>query len=326
MKILVTGAAGFIGGNLISLLEKSNIDFLGIDNFSPYYSAEMKMEHVAFHLKSKKIQVIDISNKGELEKTIKGFKPTHVIHLAAQGGVRASKNFPAPYIAINQMGFLNTLSISEDLGVEKFLYASSSSVYGEGLTPPFSESDRTYAPKSLYALSKLADELMAKHLPVKDTKRIGLRFFTVYGPWGRPDMAIFRILASSRFNEEFQLTANYELMRDFTYVSDVTKAILELLKLDFTSNKNEIFNIAGGNPYNFSQMFKFLEELGIKIKIKQFVQDELDVNVTHASVEKLKKTGICIPETNLKKGLELTYDWVQKIDLKKLRNWYEYTS
>ena len=325
MKILVTGAAGFIGGNLIKHFENLNIEVLGIDNYSPYYSVEMKKSHIqSLNLKSQ-IKNIDICDLEELKKTVSKFNPDHVVHLAAQGGVRASKINPIPYLETNQIGFLNILKVTEEVGSKKFIYASSSSVYGDGLKAPFSESDKPFTSKSLYALSKASNELIAKHLPLGGTQRIGLRFFTVYGPWGRPDMAIFRILASSILNEEFTYTANDSLQRDFTFVDDVSNVISELISKDSAMGESQIYNVAGGKPYTFGQMFSLMEEFGVKPKMIVKSQDSLDVNITHASTSKLAKAGITIPNTSLRSGIRNTFEWISKIDKNNLREWYEYS-
>ena len=326
MKILVTGAAGFIGGNLISSLKKNNIDFVGIDNFSPYYQEDMKQCHIDSLSLNDKVINLDICDKDALKNLINKFKPSHVVHLAGQGGVRASKFDPIPYIESNQIGFLNVLQESEKAGATKFIFASSSSVYSEGLIAPFSESDKPYAPKSLYALSKLADELMAKSLPTKNTKRIGLRFFTVYGPWGRPDMAIFRLLASSILEKEFIFTANSNLMRDFTYVDDVIRVIFELINLRDSSKSPEIYNVAGGRPHTFSEIFDILNNQNIPIRIKNAISDELDVNITHASTLKLSKSGIYVPNTSIVDGIMETWKWMKNINQAKLLQWYEYST
>ena len=325
MKILITGAAGFIGGNLIKRLEDLGLEVFGIDNYSPYYSIGMKKSHVnSLKLKSN-IETIDICDSKAVKEVFLKFKPDQVVHLAAQGGVRASKTNPIPYLETNQIGFLNVLTATEEAGAGKFIYASSSSIYGDGLEAPFSELDLPFSPKSLYALSKTSNELVAKYLPLRDTQRIGLRFFTVYGPWGRPDMAIFRILASSILNEEFVYTANDSLKRDFTYVDDVSKVISELISSSTGFTDSQIFNVAGGNPYTFSQMFSIMEEFGVKPKMVVKSQDSLDVNITHASTIKLMNSGIRIPDTTLRVGIQNTLNWMSGVDKNNLREWYEYS-
>ena len=321
MKILVTGAAGFIGGNLLAKLKEKGVSSIGIDSFTNYYSPDMKEKRVNQLGISEIVKTVDIGNEDELRRVFKEFKPTHVVHLAAQGGVRASKVDPKPYLLSNQVGFLNTLLISEEMGVEKFIYASSSSVYGEGVKAPFKESDQISAPKSLYALSKLSNELIAKHFPLKGTERIGLRLFTVYGPWGRPDMAIYRLLASSLLNTNFELNAGQDLKRDFTFVDDVSKVILDISSSRNKDLSSNIFNVAGGKPYTIKELLKTMEDLGIHIKVTQKPQDELDLNLTHASTDKIQKFGISVPETTLKSGIEQTWSWMNSQSKNDISKW-----
>ena len=321
MRILVTGAAGFIGGNLLSSLQEKGISSIGIDSFTNYYSPDMKEKRISQLNISEIIKRVDISNEDELRGAFSEFKPTHVVHLAAQGGVRASKIDPKPYLSSNQVGFLNTLSISEEMGVDKFIYASSSSVYGDGVKAPFKESDQISAPKSLYALSKLSNELIAKYLPIRNTERIGLRLFTVYGPWGRPDMAVYRLLASSLLNQTFELTAAQDLKRDFTFVDDVSKIILEISSSNSKEVSSNVFNVAGGKPYSMGELLTILENLGLNLKVNQKSQDELDLNLTHASTEKIKKFGLTVPETSLKSGVEQTWRWINSQSKNDISKW-----
>jgi UDP-glucuronate 4-epimerase len=322
LRILITGSAGFIGANLFHLLSKGRNTLLGIDNFSGYYSPQLKQARSnALGIESLDI---DISDHSTLQAVMKEFMPTHVIHLAAQGGVRASKSDPQPYIQTNQQGFLNLLTISEDIGVKKFIYASSSSVYGDGLRPPFKESDTLPSPKSLYALSKLSNEIIAKHLPRGNTQRIGLRFFTVYGPWGRPDMAIFRLLSSARLGKTFELSAHRDVVRDFTYVDDVSKVISQLLLKKFVDTGPDIYNVAASKPWSLDDLFTITSELGISPSIKSIDVDNLDVKITHGSVEKLQVNNFEVPNTSLKSGIEQTWNWIQDQELGDLRSWFEY--
>ncbi len=265
----------------------------------------------------------DVRDLGSLKLLFAKFQPTHVVHLAAQGGVRASKTDPLPYLESNQIGFLNTLQLAEQFGVEKFVYASSSSVYGEGLKPPFKESDTLSAPKSLYALSKLSNEIIANHLPPNKTERIGMRFFTVYGPWGRPDMAVFRLLACSILGKSFNLTANQEVKRDFTYVDDVSRVVLDLLNSKPSGENSQIINVAGGKPYSLAELFLIMKNFGINIELVLKKQDELDVNITHGSTEKLAKSGLSVPNTSLKDGIEKTWTWVKTQEQSDLSEWLE---
>ena len=324
MKILVTGAAGFIGGNLTRSLRDGGFDVLGIDNFSEYYNPSMKTERVHQSNLSQVITKLDICDRKKLERLFRRFNPTHVVHLAAQGGVRASKSDPQPYLSSNQIGFLNVLQISEELNVEKFIYASSSSVYGDDLQAPFKESDLLNSPKSLYALSKLSNELIAKYLPAKNTQRIGLRFFTVYGPWGRPDMAVFRLLASSLLGDSFKLTASLEVKRDFTFVDDVSKVVHELINSKERMEGSQIFNVAGGNPYSLSELLTIMKSFDINVKYDSHSEDDLDLKLTHGSTDKLRSKGLSIPNTSLNVGIDKTWTWLKTQQPHTIREWLDY--
>ena len=302
------------------------IECLGVDNFSNYYEIGMKHERI----KSLKIDGLvtecDITKKDDLVKIVKQFRPTVIINLAAQGGVRASKKDPTPYIMSNQQGFLNVLEISENFEVDKFIYASSSSVYGENSEAPFKEDGKLEMPKSLYALSKLSNELISKYMPLGNTKRIGLRFFTVYGPWGRPDMAMFQLLSSAKLKEAFNFTANPEVKRDFTFIDDVTAIIKSLIDLDSSEINYDILNVCGSHPYSMGELFKILESNKIEIKILQKTQDPLDLNLTHGSIERIKAMKLPIPSTSLVNGVQRTQEWIQNTPEKLLRSWYEFSN
>jgi len=326
VKVLVTGAAGFIGGNLLSSLKTDSVEALGIDNFSTYYNVDMKRSHIRMLDLESEVIDLDICDSRAIHDLVKDFQPTHVIHLAAQGGVRASKTDPIPYLMSNQTGFLNVLNASENFGCAKFLYASSSSVYGDLSEAPFQENQTLSAPKSLYALSKLSNELVAKYLPGKDTERIGFRFFTVYGPWGRPDMAIFRLLASSLLGEKFKLTANKDVVRDFTYVKDVSNILIAALSTPTIVSENNILNVSAGNPFTLSELFQILEELEIHIEIEEKSPDPLDVKKTHGSVAKLQENALPVPLTHLRDGIRETWKWMNGIEKDQLRAWFEYSS
>jgi UDP-glucuronate 4-epimerase len=326
VKVLVTGAAGFIGGNLLTSLKSNSIEVVGIDNFSPYYDVDMKRSHIRSLGLEPEVIDMDVCDSEALLGLFKEFQPTHVIHLAAQGGVRASKTDPIPYLVSNQMGFLNVLNASESFGCPKFLYASSSSVYGDLSNAPFQESQTLLAPKSLYALSKLSNELIAKHLPRKDTERIGFRFFTVYGPWGRPDMAVFRLLASSLLGEKFKLTANKDVIRDFTYVKDVSNVLIAALSMSNMISENSILNISAGNPFTLNELFQILEELEIHVEIEESSADPLDVKMTHGSVAQLQACALPVPLTALRDGITETWNWMNSISKNQLRAWFEYSS
>jgi UDP-glucuronate 4-epimerase len=269
---------------------------------------------------SSRVKICDLSTKQDLEDIYQSFKPDIVINLAAQGGVRASQLDPEPYIVSNQLGFFNLLQLNNKFGIKLFVYASSSSVYGDGLQPPFIESSILPAPKSLYAASKLSNELMAEHFPNTSGPRIGLRFFTVYGPWGRPDMAVSRLLSSSLVGNEFVLTANKSLKRDFTFVEDLTSSVAALIHKkvqDF--HGNEIFNIACQSPRSLSELLEICKEIGLKSTVVEGEVNKTDVRITHGSSEKLAGLGISVPTTSLEDGLLKTTEWMKSLSDSELR-------
>jgi UDP-glucuronate 4-epimerase len=322
-KVLITGAAGFICANLMSNLRSAGYDTLGVDSYTSYYAPSMKVSRtIALDIQSD-ISAIDISDGKSFEGIVNKFKPDQIIHLAAQGGVRASQTDPDPYLISNQLGFLNVLRIAEDRTELPFIYASSSSVYGDSLNAPFSENQELCEPKSLYALSKISNELIAKHLPGNGNTRIGLRFFTVYGPWGRPDMAMFRLLASKKLNTSFNLTADLEVKRDFTFVDDVSEYIVSLLNKNSFPNVHEIFNVGGGNPYTLSELLKILNDQKYLPLIAHKEPNKLDVRMTNASVKKSEDFELRIPTTALKDGVEKSIEWIENIDNKDLHGWYQ---
>lgn len=321
-RVLITGAAGFIGGELLSDFHKAGYEVLGIDNFSPYYSPQMKEAHLQSNSVKHLVKSVDITDRKKLTAIFSDFQPHVVLHMAAQGGVRSSRTDPTPYLTTNQLGFFNLLEISENSNVTKFIYASSSSVYGDLESGPFEESRALGAPKSLYAASKYSNELIAKYLPSPSgMNRIGLRFFTVYGPWGRPDMAVFRLLSSSILGREFKLTASMDTMRDFTFVSDVSRFVVSLCKTTEDGLPSDIFNVACGNPYSMRELFETLDKLGIQLDVKLDVVDELDVKLTHGSTLKIQRSGLHVPNTSLKVGIEQTLSWFSGLDKRDIESW-----
>ncbi len=321
-RVLITGAAGFIGAELLSDLHKAGYEVLGIDNFSPYYSPQMKTAHLKSNSIEHLVRYVDITDKTQVAAVFSDFQPNIVLHMAAQGGVRSSRTDPTPYLTTNQIGFFNMLEISERWSVAKFVYASSSSVYGDLESGPFEESRTLAAPKSLYAASKYSNELMAKHFPSSSgMNRIGLRFFTVYGPWGRPDMAVFRLLASSFLGKEFKLTASMDTMRDFTFVSDVSRFVMSLCNSSEGGLPSDIFNVACGNPYTMRELFETLDGLNVRVGLKVDEVDELDVKLTHGSTIKIENSGFHVPSTSLSVGIKETLNWFSGLDKRDIESW-----
>jgi UDP-glucuronate 4-epimerase len=310
MNILITGAAGFIGYHLCKkLLEDENI-ILGIDNLNNYYNPMLKLNRLN-QLKSYKnfeFNKIDIINRKLITSVFKKFKPNKVINLAAQAGVRYSLENPYAYIDSNLVGFLNILELCRQNETEGFVYASSSSVYGENNKIPFSIQDRVDKPISLYAASKKANELIAhsySHLYGLHTT--GLRFFTVYGPWGRPDMAYY-IFTKKILNEEpISVFNNGNMKRDFTFIDDIilgTKAAIE------KNYSFEIFNLGNNKSVNLLDFIKIIEKkLNKKAIINFQPMQSGDVKETYADISVSEEKLGFKPKISIDKGMQKFIKW-----------------
>ena len=316
MTILVTGIAGFIGSHLAKNLLKRGEKILGIDNLSNYYDVNLKKDRLN-NLKVYKnlsFENIDIANYEDLEKVIKQYKISKVCHLAAQAGVRYSLEAPMEYIKSNIVGHLNILEICRNLNIKNLVYASSSSVYGGNTKVPFSIDDRVDTPVSLYAATKRADELMSytyNHLYGINT--IGLRFFTVYGPWGRPDMATWIFTKRIINGDPIEVYNNGVMERDFTYIDDIingTISILDSCKEETNQNFSKVYNIGNNKPENLLDFISIIEDyIGIKaIKIMKPLQKG-DVANTYADISAIKSDFNFIPQTKLIEGVPKFIDW-----------------
>ena len=314
MKILVTGSAGFIGSNVAkSLLERGD-EVVGIDNFNDYYDVSLK-EYRSKELEGYdnfKLYRVNIEDKEELEKIFKEDKIDKVCHLAAQAGVRYSIDNPYVYGTTNVSGFINIIHLSKEAGIKHFVYASSSSVYGDNEKVPYSEEDTVEQPVSLYAATKRANELMAyTYHHLYDMNTIGLRFFTVYGPAGRPDMAYFKFADKMRKGEEIDVY-NYgkDLKRDFTYIDDIVDGVLRAIDCDY---KYEIFNLGKGSPDELGEFINLLEKhLGIKAKKNLLPMQPGDVMITYADTTKTERMLGYKPSITLDEGLKKFADWYKE--------------
>ena len=316
MTTLITGIAGFIGSHLARNLLIRGDKILGIDNISDYYDVNLKYDRLN-SLKSYKnfiFEKIDIANYSDLEKVIKKHKVSKICHLAAQAGVRYSLEAPMEYIKSNIVGHLNMLEICRNYEIRNIVYASSSSVYGGNTKVPFSITDRVDTPVSLYAATKRSDELMSytyNHLYGINT--IGLRFFTVYGPWGRPDMATW-IFTKKIINEEpIEVFNNGNMERDFTYIDDIingTISILDSCKDDSNESFSKVYNIGNNKPENLLNFISLIEEnLGKKaIKIMKPIQKG-DVPNTYADIKDIQADYNFTPKTKLAEGIPKFIEW-----------------
>ena len=316
MKILVTGCAGFIGFHLTQdLLEKSNYEIVGIDNLNSYYDVKLKklrLQVLKNYKSNFKFKKIDLNNNKSLEKLFKSCKFDYVVHLAAQAGVRYSITNPDAYIDSNISGFFNIINFSKQFKIKHFIFASTSSVYGVAKNFPVNEESNSDKPLTLYAATKKTNEVIAHSFAnIYKLPSTALRFFTVYGPFGRPDMAFFKFADSISKNKRIDLYNNGKHYRDFTYVKDITASIIKLIKKQ--PNKNipfSIFNIGNGESIYLKDAIKIIEKkLGKKALIKNLPLQKGDVIKSHSDINKLKKFINYKPKTNIKKGLDKFIEW-----------------
>ncbi len=333
MTILVTGSAGFIGFHLTLRLLKEGFDVLGIDNLNDYYDVNLKIarlkkikEEVSLFNRNYSFEEIDLCDKKKLDILFEKYKPLYVFNLAAQAGVRYSVENPDSYIKSNLIGFSNLIEISSRKKVKHFIYASSSSVYGGNFKKPFSEMDNVDHPVSFYAATKRSNELVAHcYSHLYNLPTTGLRLFTVYGPWGRPDMSLFIFTKSIIENQKINLFNNGKMLRDFTYIDDVIESMIRLLNkipsqtenYDF-QNQNpqnswapfKIFNIGNSNPIKLMDYIEILEdELGKKAKINYLPMQSGDVSETFSSSRELEKWINFKPKTLIKFGIKEFVNW-----------------
>ena len=317
MQILITGAAGFIGFNLSKyLLENSKLKVFGIDNFNSYYSKSLKIDRIKELKKFRnfKFKKIDITNKKKLDSFFKKKKISLIINLAAQAGVRYSLIKPTEYVDNNILAFYNIINVANSYKVKKIIYASSSSVYGDSITFPLNEKQKI-KPKNIYALSKKINEEMAEVFSEQfKIYFTGLRFFTVYGEWGRPDMFMMKYLSSSYdSSKKFYLNNFGNHTRDFTYIKD---ACLIIEKIIFSKNKkkyHQLFNVCSNNPISLSKVINQINKLtNKKPKIFKRPLQKADVIKTHGSNKKILSKIGNIKFTKMGIGLKKTVDWFRK--------------
>ncbi len=315
--ILVTGAAGFIGSWVAARLAGMGHRVIGCDNFNDYYSPQLKEDRVAALLAPKQVPCLrlELADAAQVEHVFAQYQPTLVVHLAAQAGVRYSLQNPAAYIQSNLVGFSHMLEACRRHQVEHLLYASSSSVYGANAKVPFSESDRTDEPVSLYAATKKSNELMAhSYSHLYRFPATGLRFFTVYGPWGRPDMAYFSFTQKMLKGEPIPVFAGGELRRDFTYIDDIVEGVVRLLFKPMVVEEggvpHAVFNIGNHQPVRVLDFIETLEKvLGVKAKIDFQPMQPGDVPATYADTAALREYVGFAPATPLEQGLERFGAW-----------------
>lgn len=316
-KILITGAAGFIGFHLARQLLKDNITVYGIDNMNDYYDISLKEDRLAILEKYPTFHFykVNIADKSALINIFEKEKPEIVVNLAAQAGVRYSITNPDAYVESNLIGFYNILEVCRSYPVKHLLFASSSSVYGEQKKTPFSTEDSVDKPVSFYAATKKSNELMAySYSHLYGIKTTGLRFFTVYGPYGRPDMAYFSFAEKIMKDETILVYNHGNMYRDFTYIDDIIAGVIKMLphppKADQDGNCYSIYNIGNNHPESLMYFIELLEEkLGKKARIELIPMQPGDVYQTYADISKLEKDFQFTPVTTLEMGIEKFANW-----------------
>ena len=315
MRVLVTGVAGFIGMHCAERLAKRGDEVVGLDNLNSYYSVELKQARLARLGGLVRVERLDLADATALEKLVAESRPERVLHLAAQAGVRYSLENPAAYIQSNVVGFANLLEACRKHPPQHLVYASSSSVYGANRKLPWSESDDVDSPISLYAATKRSNELMAhvySHLFGIPTT--GLRYFTVYGPWGRPDMSPVLFAQAIMQGKPIRMFNHGNMQRDFTYIDDVAEGTLKVLE-HVPSGKPPwaLFNIGNHQPVALPDYIAALETaLGRKAMIEPAPMQPGDVPATYADTERLARATGFSPSTPLQTGLAEFAAWFKR--------------
>jgi UDP-glucuronate 4-epimerase len=328
VKILVTGAAGFIGSHLCRELSLQANEVIAIDNLSDYYDTSLKKARIKNLLDSKGISFseLDICNRSALNALIKESRPDVVVNLAAQAGVRLPLTQVYKYVESNLVGFSNVLQSTVSNKVPYFLYASSSSVYGDQAAIPYTESEQNLHPNSFYGATKLANELLTPTL-IKGSSTIarGLRFFTVYGPWGRPDMAYFRMIANVVSGSEFNFFGDGSVERDFTYIDDAVNSVIGLSK-ELEKRKpgySDVVNLGGGRPLSISYLLENINKISkAEVKFNRQSSNSNDAKKTMSDSSYIQSLIGSKPETKLEDGINKTYQWALQSDISaQLNNW-----
>ena len=323
MKILITGVAGFIGYHLAQKLMKSKNSVVGIDNLNDYYDVELKMNRLnqlgisLFNNENSKsnknffFYKIDITDKSKVDKLFRDYNFDVVVHLAAQAGVRYSLENPEVYIKTNINGFQNIIQSSANYEISKFIYASSSSVYGLNKELPYYEESNTDEPVSLYAATKKSNELIAHYYSyTHKLNTIGLRFFTVYGPWGRPDMAYYSFTKKIMNGKSINLFNKGNNYRDFTYIDDVIESVDEIIIKDINVKNFNIYNLGNNNSISTKYFVEILEKnLGKKSKKNLIEMQKGDVEKTWADIKRINSIYSFLPKTKIEQGLKFFCKW-----------------
>lgn len=329
MKILITGAAGFIGHKMVKVLSEEGAEVVGLDSINDYYSVDLKYSRLADNgiarediedgilvqsrtLPGYRFVRMDLTDREGIDRLFRTEGFTHVLNLAGQAGVRYSIENPYSYVQSNVVGFLNILEGCRHHGLPRLVYASSSSVYGMDPHVPFKETDRTDSPVSLYAATKKSEEAMSyAYSKLYHLQTVGLRFFTVYGPWGRPDMAPYKFMKAIDNDEEIQVFNHGNMLRDFTYIDDIAEGVRLVLHSD---NDEEIpyriYNIGNSEPVRLLDFIKTIEAVtGHKARMKMLDMQPGDVVRTYADTSLLQHDFGYKPSTTIADGISNLYAW-----------------
>ena len=330
-KIFVTGSAGFIGFHLSKFLLDQDFQIVGIDNLNDYYEPQLKKDRLSILKRYNNFQFhkLNIKDRKAVYDVFENYKPDYVVNLAAQAGVRYSIENPYAYVDSNLVGFMNILEACRKFPIKHLIYASSSSVYGGNKEVPFSTDHNVDHPVSLYAATKKSNELLAhSYSDLYDIPTTGLRFFTVYGPWGRPDMAYFLFTDLILNDKPIKVFNHGDMERDFTYIDDIVKGIHKLLDKPPKKNENwskendgiseshapyKIYNIGNNSPVNLEEFINVIEDKVGKTAEKKYMDMQPgDVKTTYADVSDLIHDIDFKPETSIDEGIEKFVKWYRE--------------
>lgn len=316
MKVLITGAAGFIGMHTSIRFLREGWDVVGLDNLNDYYSVALKRNRLAEIVNTankldKTFEILEADLNSDVWEKFENIEFDAIVHLAAQAGVRYSIENPRAYLESNILGFQSVIEFVLKAGVNRFLYASSSSVYGKNSSQPFSEKAACDSPESYYASTKRANELMAKsYFHTEGLSSIGLRFFTVYGPWGRPDMAPMLFAKAGSSDQTIKVFNHGKQERDFTYIDDIVEGIFKLTTMENFPHQSLVCNIGNGSPVGLMNFISLLEKsIGKELKKEYVDAQKGDVESTYADTTLLESLVEYKAKVGLEMGVPLFIDW-----------------